>query len=511
MTVDDTRPIPTVDATGVPNLDAILGGGLPRGALAIVVGPPGSGKTTLASQIVFAAARSGRRTLILTALSEPTSKLVAHLRTFRFFDEALLGGPVQVISLEQFLPKGLSTTGEELLALAQRASAGVVVIDGFRGIRGADADPQQGRQFLYDVGSALSVRGTTTLVTSEADPRDPAFFSELTTADVLIGMHYRLLGVRPLRAIEAVKVRGGAPLPGLHGLSLSDVGVRVYPRLESRVASSSRGGDAGTAGQGPAGDAAPGMTGGQGGPRAAFGVPGLDAALDGGLVRGTLTLAAGSLGTGKTTIVLAFALAGVAAGEPTLLLGFRETPAQLVLKARLFGTGSALERALAPGGGLEMLYMPPVELDPDIVADQLLAALERTGARRLIIDSTAELERAVARSGDPGRAEEYLAALAVVLRRPGVTSLLTRETPLALAQTLDTAADPVGMVADSVLLLQKIATDGRLRRVISVLKTRFAPHDETLHELTLGPPNGLSISPVQGRYGQEAGSREQVT
>ena len=102
--MDDMGPSSHVDATGVPSLDAVLGGGLPRGALAIVVGPPGSGKTTLASQIAFAAARAGRRALILTALSEPTSKLVAHLRTFRFFDEALLGGPVQVVSLEQSSP-----------------------------------------------------------------------------------------------------------------------------------------------------------------------------------------------------------------------------------------------------------------------------------------------------------------------------------------------------------------------------------------------------------------------
>ena len=504
MTTGDMRPTPMFDATGVPNLDAILGGGLPRGSLAIVVGPPGSGKTTLASQIVFAAARAGPTT-ILTALSEPTSKLVAHLRTFRFFDEALLGDPVQVISLEQFLPKGLATTGEELLALVHRAGAGVVVIDGFRSIRGTDADPQRGRQFLYDMGSALSVRGTSTLATSEADPRDPAFFPELTTADVLIGMHYRLVGVRQLRAIEAVKVRGGAPLPGLHGLSLSAEGVDIYPRLESRVAASARHGDAGTAGQG-VGDVAPSMIGGLGELPAAFGVPGLDAALDGGLVRVTLTLVAGSLGTGKTTIVLAFALAGIAAGEPVLLLGFRETPAQLRLKARLFGAESALERALAPGGGLEMLYLPPVELDPDIVADRLLAALDRTGARRLIIDSMAELERAVSRSGDPGRADEYLAALAVVLRRPGVTSLLTRETPLALAQTLDTAADPVGMIADNVLLLQNISADGRLRRVLSVLKTRFAEHDEALHEPVIGPPDGIRIAPIQGRHRQEANS-----
>ena len=500
MAESEAAPLPQVDATGVPNLDAILGGGLPRGTLAIVVGPPGSGKTTLACQIAFAAARAGRRALILTALSEPTSKLIAHLRTFGFFDETLLGGPVQVISLEQFLPQGLATTGDELLALVREARADVVVIDGFRGLRGADADPQRAREFLYDVGSSLSVRGTTTIVTSEADPRDPAFFPELTTADVLVGLHYRLAGVRQLRSIEAVKVRGGAPLPGLHSLSLSGEGVAIYPRLEARVAAPARQGDAGMAGSGPEMDRAPGGT---DEPLASFGMPGLDAVLDGGLVRGTLTLVAGSLGTGKTTLVLAFALAGVALGEPALFLGFRETPAQLARKARVFGDEAALSRALAPSGGLELLYLPPVELDPDIVAERLLAAVDRTGVRRLVVDSIAELERALARSGDPGRVEEYLAALAVLLRRRGVTSLLIKETAPALAQTLDIAVDPVGMVADNVLLQQQIVTEGRLQRVISVLKTRFAPHDDALHALVIGPPEGLRLAPVGGRVGQE--------
>src|ERR1035437_6311031 len=55
--------VPSLDSTGVPNLDLILGGGLIRGTLTIVVGPPGSGKTTLAMQIAFAAARAGRKVL----------------------------------------------------------------------------------------------------------------------------------------------------------------------------------------------------------------------------------------------------------------------------------------------------------------------------------------------------------------------------------------------------------------------------------------------------------------
>jgi len=94
----DVTPLP-VDPTGVPNLDLMLGGGVPRGALVLVVGPPGSGKTTLANQMAFTAARAGRRVLILTALSEPTNKFVANLRSLSFFDEEFLGDAIQVLSL----------------------------------------------------------------------------------------------------------------------------------------------------------------------------------------------------------------------------------------------------------------------------------------------------------------------------------------------------------------------------------------------------------------------------
>lgn len=57
--------------TGVTHLDRVLGGGLPKGALILVVGPPGSGKTTLAAQMAFAAAARNQTVLIITALSEP--------------------------------------------------------------------------------------------------------------------------------------------------------------------------------------------------------------------------------------------------------------------------------------------------------------------------------------------------------------------------------------------------------------------------------------------------------
>ena len=77
-----------IDATGIPGLDAVLGGGLPRGALVSIVGQPGSGKTVLAGQMAFAAARAGRRVVFFTALSESTYKIVAHLRRLRLLRRA---------------------------------------------------------------------------------------------------------------------------------------------------------------------------------------------------------------------------------------------------------------------------------------------------------------------------------------------------------------------------------------------------------------------------------------
>src|SRR5579871_6162610 len=107
-------PVP-FDSTGVPNLDLVLGGGLLRGTLLIVVGPPGCGKTTLASQMAFAAARTGRRVLIFTALSESAGKLLTHLRAYDFFDPDLIGDLVTVLSLEQFLHDGLADAGRRVV------------------------------------------------------------------------------------------------------------------------------------------------------------------------------------------------------------------------------------------------------------------------------------------------------------------------------------------------------------------------------------------------------------
>jgi circadian clock protein KaiC len=503
----EAEPVLHMDSTGVPNLDLVLGGGLSRGSLVLVVGPPGSGKTTLASQMAFAAARTGRKVLILTVLSEPNSKLLAHLRTYRFYDQALIGDRVTVLSLQQFLPSGLVSAAKEVVALARDADASLVVLDGFSGVRSADPDPGAARRFLFEVGSTLGVQGATTIITTEAAVWDPALFPEATTADVILGMHFGVHDERQRRRLEVIKARGAAHLPGLHGLDLSASGIEVSPRLEARVvrAARNRAAEAGSgsaAGQRVVDVASP--------TRTNFDLPALDTLLDGGLTTATTTIAIGSGGTGKTLLGLHFALAGVRAGQPVVLMGFHEDERQLLLKADAFNLGQDLRAALAPGGGLTLLHYPAVELDADVLADDLLVALDRTRARRLVIDSIAVVERSVRESSGPQRVQNYLSALVTALQSRRVTALFTKETGPLVGAALELETDLSSGVADNLILLQAVIYREQYYRVLSVLKMRYSAHDLTLREFTITSPAGIEVRPaVDSAHGVLAGIARQ--
>lgn len=471
-----------LDPTGVPNLDLVLGGGLRRGSLILLVGPPGSGKTTIAGQMAFAAARNDRRVLFLTALSEPVSKLLGNLRTFLFFDDAVVGDLLRLHSLQQFLPQGLASTGREVAAIVRDERAELVVIDGFSGLR-AVGGPQAARRFLYDLGTALSLQGATTLITSEGTARDPAAFGELTTADVILGIEHVRDNVRTTRWLEIVKARGSSALGGLHGVTIGQQGAAVHPRLESRIVPALVGDDAVHAAGDPA-EPTP----------AAFGLPELDDLLGGGLPRDTRTLVVGGPGSGKTLLGLHFALAGAAAREPTVFLSLRESRRQLVRAGAPFAFAPALREALAPDGPVTLLRRPAVELDIEPLADDVFATLDRIGARRLVIDSIGEWERAVGEGSDPRRIPNHLAALVELLHARRLTTLILRGSNGPAASVDDAEpTDPLAITVDNVLTLGSITNNDRTHRVLSLSKLRFAPSDAGRYEFEIAPPAGMRV------------------
>jgi circadian clock protein KaiC len=510
---DSAGPVSApLDPTGVPGLDVVLGGGLQRGSLVIIAGPPGGGKTILAHHIAFSAARVGRRTTILTAFSEPTNKLLAHMRPFAFFDQELVGQTVDVLSIQQFLRQGMAQAADEIIGMVRAAKAELVVLDGFRGIREMAEHPDEARRFMYEVSNLLNLLGITLLVTSEANVRDVAFFPEATTADALLGLAFDAINARERRTLEALKVRGVAPLAGQHALTISDIGVTIHPRLEARVAHLAgvnrpfvarpvSMGD----GSGATESATDGAVDAEASSRAArsaserigCGIPGLDALLGGGLAAGTSTLVMGMRGAGKTLFGLQFALQGVRAGERAAFVGFRETERQLVRKARPFRWGVELTEALQ-SGALTMLRTPPVELRVDVLADHLLALLDATDTRRLVVDEIGELASALAASGYAPRYHDFIAALLEALRQREITTLfLTSQVAISRSRTVGSGSDgiPVSALTDNLLWLRQTLRGNRFARSLTMLQTDPFGRSNMRFPVTIQPPEGIAVLP----------------
>lgn len=177
--------------SGVPGLDTVLGGGLPEYSFNLIAGGPGSGKTTLAHQIVFANATVERPALYFTVLGEPTIKMLRYQRQFSFFDSELAGSAIQFINLSaEVLERDLGEVLQRIIDEVERAKPGLVIVDSFRTIGGQRGSAERGTALDLDqFVQRLALHLTSWEVTSfllgeyaEAEQRNPVF----TVADGIL-------------------------------------------------------------------------------------------------------------------------------------------------------------------------------------------------------------------------------------------------------------------------------------------------------------------------------------
>src|SRR5918999_1183361 len=103
--------------SGVSKLDDILGGGWPEYSFNLIIGEPGSGKTTLAHQFMFANASPERPALYFTVLGEPTIKMLRYQQQFTFFDSARVNEVIHFANLtEEALSGDLSQVLNAIVA-----------------------------------------------------------------------------------------------------------------------------------------------------------------------------------------------------------------------------------------------------------------------------------------------------------------------------------------------------------------------------------------------------------
>ena len=157
--------------TGVPGLDAVLGGGVPEFSFNLIAGTPGAGKTTLVQQIMFALARRDRPALFFTVLGEPPLKMLRYQQQFEFFDVAKVNTSVRFINLaKEALDGGLDEVLKRIVQEVEAASPAIVIVDSFRSVMQA-AQRQNGQldlqHFVQELGMQLTGWQATTFLVGE--------------------------------------------------------------------------------------------------------------------------------------------------------------------------------------------------------------------------------------------------------------------------------------------------------------------------------------------------------
>src|SRR5450755_4506514 len=446
--------------SGVSGLDEILGGGLPEFSFNIVAGAPGCGKTTLAHQFIFANATVNRPALYFTVLGEPALKMLRYQQQFTFFDAAKVNNAVRFVNLSQdLIERGLQGVLEEISKQVEAANPSIVVVDSFRTVLRSEMHEGKNmavQTFVQQLALLLTSWEATTFLIgeySESEVRDNPVF---TVADGLLWLFQQVDRNSVVRKMQIMKLRGQASVPGLHTFRITEAGLQAFSRTlglvgQRKTFSTVR--------------------------RLSIGIPELDEMLGGGIPEGDSVLVAGASGTGKSVLATQFIAEGIRQGDPGIVVVFEERPQEYAERASSFGLDLKTPRK---DQKLEMLYLRPLDLSVDETMHEILEAVQKIGAKRLVIDSLAGFEMALA----PGfRADfrESLYRMITALTGVGVTILSTVEMNESFTE-FPFSTYSISFLTDDIIRLRYVCIEGQLRKIMVVIKMRGGNHSKDIRE-----------------------------
>jgi circadian clock protein KaiC len=484
MSVEDKVHIRKL-ATGVQGLDEILGGGLPEFSFNIIAGAPGGGKTTLAHQIMFANATPERPALYFTVLGEPAIKMLRYEQQFQFFDQTKLNTSIRFVNLSQIvLDHDLSAVLGEIVKEVESASPGIVVVDSFRTVvRKAQADTSdlELQGFIQRLALYLTSWQATTFLIGEYDEAEIRDNPIFTVADGLFWLSQQIERNSIVRKLQIRKSRGQASVPGLHTFRITDAGLQCFPRTF-------------------------GLTGreekmkARGHRRLSCGIPELDEMMGGGIPEGDSLLVAGSSGSGKSLLGTKFIVEGLRQGEPGIVAMFEERPDEYAERAASFGLDLNTPQK---EGKLKLVYIRPLDLSVDETVREILDTVQQMGAKRVVIDSLAGFEMALAPSFRTDF-RESLYRMIGALTRLGVTILSTVEIQEVFTG-FTLSAYAISFLSDDILRLRFVSIDGQLRKLVVVIKMRRSTHSIDMREFQITPEGFVIGERFRGYRGLTTG------
>ena len=215
---------------GVPGLDEMLHGGLPRGYSLLVAGPSGSGKSLLASSFLAEGARCGE-TGVFAAFEQSPQR--THNRVL--ID---LIGTDQVGVVDSGAPdRSIDEVMRQIMAEITRLKASRVVLDSLSGFELSLAPTFRDdfRTSLLRLVRALADAGVSVLMTSELEDRytDLRFspYGAAFLTDAIIVQRYIELNSRLLRVMAVIKLRSSPHSDELRQFTIDNAGIHIGDML----------------------------------------------------------------------------------------------------------------------------------------------------------------------------------------------------------------------------------------------------------------------------------------
>ncbi|MEO6927495.1 MAG: ATPase domain-containing protein, partial [Rhodanobacter sp.] len=373
-----------------------------------------------------------------------------------FFDSEKVNHAIHFINLaDDTLSGDLTRVLARIVAAVEAHSPSLVFVDSFRSVILAGQDNDDGNGFIslqnlvQQLGMLMtSWQATTFLIGEYFNDREPS--PVFTVADGLICLQQSVQRNSMVRKIEITKMRGQPTLPGLHTFRIGSGGIRVFapPSVTATTAHD---------------PALPITT------RLSMGVPELDEMMCGGLPRGYSLLVAGPSGSGKSILAAEFLVEGARLGETGVIAAFEQRPTQ--------SRGRRIAE-LIESGRIGVVDTRAAALSVDEIATLLIAEIGRLKATRVVIDSLSGFELALA----PTFREDFresLSRMVSALATTGVTVLMTSELE---DRYTELRFSPYGtaFLTDAIIVQRYIEVEGRLRRMMAVVKIRASAHSTEL-------------------------------
>lgn len=449
-------------ATGIPGLDQITEGGLPKGRPTLLCGTAGCGKTVLAMEFLVRGATEFNEPGVFMAFEETAKELGENVASMGFDVPKLCARKKLFVDSVRVERSEIEETGEydleglfiRLESAIQAVGAKRVVLDTIESLFAGFSNANILRAELRRLFRWLKTKGVSALVTAETgEGKLTRQGIEEYVADCVILLDHRVEDQSSIRRLRVVKYRGT-----MHGTSeypflIGQTGLSVLPlsslKLEHKASMQ----------------------------RISSGIPRLDTMLGGkGFYRGTSILISGGAGTGKSSMAAHFVQAACERGERALYMASEQSVDEVLRNMRSIGVdlepwvkrGLLQFYASRPGTyGLEKhlvtIHDITAAFDPMVVVIDPITNFASVG-------TYSEVKSMVTRLIDTFKSRQITAMF---------TSLTSADSSAELSEV------GVSSLMDAWLLLRNLESNGERNRGLYVLKSRGMAHSNQIREFVL--------------------------